>query len=194
MSDRQTGACWIAEAWRKGTWILAFALPGMAMSGDDTQRRTVPMKDVAIRGSAVAATRAIALVVQSVIGTPIGRIPVNARMRLTYDCQSRFTGAVTYHPLVRLFAKIKGVDLVAHMQGSVSQEGGGDCPLMDAPDIQGRAKADATEMSGFIWLGRDSLGFRGPAWMLGDTSYHSVLAAQRGARKIVLRVSMYEQR
>lgn len=176
---------------RRRTWILAFAVPGMTLTGDETQRR-VPMRDVSIRGSATAATREVALVVQTVIASRLGRFAVNARMHLTYDCRSHFTGTVAYHPLVRLFARIKRLDLITRVVGSVEAAGATGCPALDVKDIHGGAKAEATELAGYVWLGRDSLGFHGPAWMLGDTSYHSVVASHRGLHKIVLRVSMFE--
>ena len=67
------------------------------------------------------------------------------------------------------------------------------CPVMDAKNIQGRAEVEVTELSGWLNIDSDSLGFRGPAWMMGDSSYHALLAGTHRGRRLQMSVNMYER-
>lgn len=177
-------------------WHMLFAIvPCLALTNGEGDPQPVPMRDVTIRGSAQAEAKEVKLVVQAAIGTPIGRIPINGHIRLRYDCSSEFTATVSYHALVRFFAKLKHVDLITAMDGRVQLEGqeSSECPVMAVQQIVGRAEVEATQLSGWLKLDGDSLAFRGPAWMVGDSSYHSVAASIRGGRQLELRVNMYER-
>lgn len=172
------------------TWCLV--APWLVLSGDEAQK-PVPMRDVAIRGEASGAVRQVKVVLEARIGTPIGKVPINGHLRLEYDCESAFSGTISYNPIVRLFAKIKGVDLITVVKGAVEVEEGESCPAMDVRMIRGRAQVDTTQLSGLILFDGDSLPFRGPAWMVGDTSYHAKLAASLRGKAVHMTVSMFER-
>lgn len=178
--------------------LAALLLPAIAVVGMDEQA-PVPMRDVSIRGSAVAAPGGgggtVDLVIQSVIGTPIGRIPISGHMRLVYDCDAAFRGRMSYNPIVRLFAKIKGVDLIRTVNGRLESDDAAraECPALQAANIVGAAKTDSMTLSGFVRLDQDSVRFRGPTWMSGDSAYHAMLGSERQGRQLTLHVNMYER-
>lgn len=180
-----------------GMRVLAMVLPCVTLGASAKDQTPVPMRDVTIRGSAAGSPQGgtVSLVVRATIGTPLGRIPINSYMRLSYDCAAEFRGRMSYHPLVRVFAKVKGMDLIRTVNGRIESDsaGAGACPGQTVGQIAGAARVDAMMLSGFLRLDGDSVGFGGPSWMAGDTSYHSVLSAERGGRRLVLTVSMYER-
>lgn len=173
-------------------WSWLVVAPCLVLAGDDAQK-PVPMRDVAIRGAATGASRQVKLVLEARIGTPFGRVPINGHVKLGYDCDAAFRGTISYHPVVRLFAKLKGVDLITVLRGGVRLEEGRECPAMEVREIRGRADVQATQLSGWLLFDGDSLSFRGPAWMVGDTSYHARLDAMRSGQAVHLTVSMFEK-
>jgi hypothetical protein len=158
-------------------------------------QKPIPMRDLQLRGTLKDSTRHIEMVAKATIGTPFGRVPVNAHIKIDFDCTSGFVGTVTYSRLVRFFAKLKGIDLVVAMDGTVQSTDSTateSCMTLAAAPFLGQALVDTTVMSGWIKLANDSIPFRGPAWMSGDTSYHTSLVAMRAGRQFDLRVNMYE--
>ena len=180
-----------------GLRVLAMVIPCVTLGGPANDQAPVPMRDVTIRGSAAGSGEGgtVSLVVQATIGTPLGRIPINSHMRLSYDCAAEFRGRMSYHPLVRVFARVKGMDLIRTVSGRIESDSAGTsaCPGQTIGQISGAARVDAMTLSGFLRLDGDSVGFRGPSWMAGDTSYHATLDAERGGRRLVMAVSMYER-
>lgn len=180
-----------------GLRVLAMVIPCVTLAASATEQTPVPMRDVTIRGSAAGTPEGgtVSLVVQATIGTPLGRIPINSHMKLSYDCGAEFRGRMSYHPLVRMVAKVKGMDLIRTVSGRIEADSAGTraCPGQTVGQISGAARVDAMTLSGYLRLDGDSVGFQGPSWMAGDTSYHSMLSARRGERQLVMAVSMYER-
>jgi len=156
-------------------------------------KKNVPMKDVTIRGNAVGTTKEVTIVMEAGIGTILGRIPIRGNTQLTYDCSSTFKGKVSYSGWVRFFARLKGVRLLNETDGTVTIPDRPICPVLAVDSISGRAAVDTSQLSSWVKLDGDSLGFHGPAWMVGDSSYHSVLTAQHKGRQLELRVNMYHR-
>ena len=174
------------------SWRLAYvALPLMVLQSGG--KKEVPMKDVAIRGNAIGTTKEVRIVLEAGIGTIFGRIPIRGTTLLTYDCNSSFKGKVSYSAWVRLFAKLKRVDLLTDIDGTVSMPERPECPLLTVDTILGQAAVDTSLLSGWVRMDRDSLSFRGPAWMMGDSSYHANLSALHRGRPLEMRVNMYER-
>ena len=171
------------------SWCLV--APHLLLGGD-APSKPVPMRDVRIRGEA-ASERRVTAVLEARIGTPIGKIPINGHLQLTYDCSSSFSGTISYHPIVRFFAKLKHVDLITVVRGGVELDGPSSCPAMVVREIRGAAVVDTTQLSGWLLFDTDSLAFSGPAWMVGDTSYHANLATSRAGHPMTLKVSMFER-
>jgi hypothetical protein len=167
------------------------ALPLMVLQSGGMKK--VPMKDVAIRGNALGHVKEVDIVLEAGIGTIFGRIPIRGNTHLTYDCNSTFTGKVSYSGWVRVIAKVKGVDLLTDMDGTVAIPDRPECPVLSVQSIVGHAAADTTQFYGWLKMDRDSLSFRGPAWMVGDSSYHATLSAVHRGKPLELRVNMYER-
>jgi hypothetical protein len=165
------------------------ALPLVALQS----QKNVPMKDVDIRGRAVAPTREVRIVLEAGIGTIFGRVPIRGNTLLTYDCSSAFKGRVSYSAWVRFFAKLKGVDLLTDIDGTVAVAERPECPVVSADVIVGYASVDTSQLSGWVKLDRDSLSFAGPAWVMGDSSYHATLTTSLRGKQVELRVNMYER-
>jgi hypothetical protein len=171
--------------------LASVALPLVIVQSGGTKK--VPMKDVAIYGSAVGPSRQVKIVLEAGIGTIFGRIPIRGNTVITYDCQSAFTGKVSYSGWVRFFAKLKRVDLLTDMDGTLAIQDRPACPALSVDSIVGQASADTAQFYGWLKMDRDSLSFRGPAWMMGDSSYHATLTAVHRGRQLELRVNMYER-
>jgi hypothetical protein len=169
------------------------ALPLLVLQSGKPEKKAVPMKDVAIYGSAVGADRQVKVVLEAGIGTIFGRIPIRGNTQITYDCQSKFAGKVSYSGWVRFFAKLKRVDLLTDIDGTVAIQDGPECPGLSADSIAGQAAVDSTQLYGWLRMDRDSLSFRGPVWMMGDSSYHATLTAQHRGRQLEMRINMYER-
>jgi hypothetical protein len=175
--------------------VFASAAIVMLVPIASVAQKPIPMRDLQLRGSLKDSTRHIEMVAKATIGTPLGRVPVNAYIHIDFDCTSGFVGTVTYSRLVRFFAKLKGIDLVVAMDGTVQSTDSSateSCMTLAAASFLGQALVDTTVMSGWVKLANDSIPFRGPAWMSGDTSYHTSLVAMRAGRQFDLRVNMYE--
>ena len=173
------------------SWRLALAL--LPLIAQQSGKKNVPMRDLAIRGNAVASQREVRIVMEAGIGTILGRIPIRGNTHVTYDCNSTFTGKVSYSGWVKLFAKLKRVDLLTEMDGVVAIQDRPDCPVLAVQAIIGRAVVDTSQLSGWLKLDGDSLSFGGPAWLVGDSSYHASLTATHRGKQVEMRVNMYER-
>lgn len=178
--------------------IVAVIVPWLPLAHQGDQK-PVTMREVSIRGRAVATPDGgtVQVVLQAKVATPIGRVPINGHVRLRYDCDARFSGTISYHPLVRLLAKIKGLQLVTATDGRavVSDSLGPQaCPALQANSIEGQASVEALQLSGFIKLDAESLFFRGPAWLVGDTLYHSRFNTRVRERDVLVEMNLYERR
>jgi hypothetical protein len=168
---------------------LALGLSGPAAIDAQTP---VSMKNVEMQATLHADTRQIDAVIRVAIATPIGKIPVSGHGKLEYSCAGTFTGTMAYNPIVRFFAKIKGVALVTALDGHVVTVEPVDCTSSLVRKLVGRADVDSTLMKGWIKMGADSVGFRGPAWTFGDSTYHSVLATHLENKPLELHINMYK--
>ena len=150
------------------------------------------MKNVELHATVNAQTREIEALIRVAVATPIGKIPVSGHGALKYNCAWSFAGTMSYNPLVRFFAKLKGVALVTALDGEIVTSDPVDCSSSEIRTLIGRADVDSTLMKGWIKLGVDSVPFRGPAWTFGDSTYHSVLAARMQDKPMELRINMYK--
>lgn len=177
-------------------WPLLITLvPCLLLAGQN--RTPVSMRDVSIRGRAMSAPGGgvVQVILRAMVGTPIGRVPINGHVHIRYDCEARFTGRITYHPLVRLLAKIKGLELVTGTDGHAvlgDSTATRPCPALDVANIQGQASVQELQLSGFVRFDADSIAFRGPAWLEGDSVYHSRLTARAWNRDILVVVNLHE--
>jgi len=194
LAERQTRVGSAGSKVPRSRWRMLFAVvPCLTLTEGDGDQHPVPMRDVAIRGRAHGLSREVNVVLRARIATPIGKIPIDGHMRLLYDCTSAFTAKVSYNPFVRFFAKLKRVDLITEIDGRVQIDSAPPCPTMDAQRILGRAEIEVTQLSGWLNIDNDSLAFRGPAWMMGDSSYHALLAGTHRGRRMQMSVNMYER-
>jgi hypothetical protein len=152
----------------------------------------VSMKNVELQATLNAQTREIEALIRVGISTPIGRIPVSGHGALRYNCAGSFSGTMSYNPIVRLFAKIKGVALVTALDGEIVTADPVDCSSALVRTLTGMADVDSTVMKGWIKMGSDSVPFHGPAWTFGDSTYHTVLAARMQNKPMELRINMYK--
>lgn len=150
------------------------------------------MKNVELHATLNAHTREVQAMIRVAVATPIGKIPVNGHGTLKYNCAGSFSGTMSYNPIVRFFAKIKGVALVTALDGDFVSADRVDCSSALVRTLTGRADVDSTVMKGWVKLGADSVYFLGPAWTFGDSTYHSVLAARLQGKPIELRINMYK--
>lgn len=150
------------------------------------------MKNVEIQATVYSATREIDAVIRVAVATPIGKIPVSGHGQLRYDCTGAFSGTMSYNPVVRFFARIKGIALVTAMDGNIVSTDPVACNSSDVQMLFGRADVDSTLMKGWIKLATDSVPFRGPAWTVGDSTYHTVLSARIQNRPLSLHMNMYK--
>jgi len=169
--------------------VCALAIASTATSEAQT---AVPMKNVEMHATLSSETRQIDAVIRVAVSTPIGRIPVSGHGVLQYNCAGSFSGRMSYNPIVRFFARIKGVALVTALDGHVVTEDPVDCTSSIVRTLFGRADVDSTVMKGWIKMGADSVPFRGPAWKYGDSTYHSILLARMQDKPLELHINMYK--
>ncbi len=173
--------------------LAARALTFAVALGNSAGAQTpVSMKNVDLQATIHSRTRAIDAVIRVAVATPIGRIPVSGHGALKYNCAGYFSGTMSYNPIVRLFAKIKGVALVTALDGRIVTVDPVDCTSALVRTLTGRADVDSTDMKGWIKMAGDSVPFRGPAWTYGDSTYHSVLSARVANKPIELHINMYK--
>ena len=165
---------------------------GLSGGGVVRAQTAVPMKNVEMHATLRAATREVDAVIRVAISTPIGRIPVSGYGKLKYDCDGVFSGSMTYNPIVRFFARIKGVALVTALDGQVITADPVDCTSSTERKLLGKAEVDSTIMKGWIKMSGDSVPFRGPTWTLGDSTYHSILATRLENKPVELHINMYK--
>ncbi len=67
------------------------------------------------------------------------------------------------------------------------------CSTLSADTVQGKAVVERTELRGALKMASDSVHFTGPAWTVGDSTYHSVVRVTRDGRVTAVRVNMYER-
>lgn len=152
----------------------------------------VSMKNVELQATLRPESREIEAIIRVAVATPIGRIPVSGHGQLRYDCEGVFSGTMSYNPIVRFFARLKGVALVTAMDGRIVTAEPIDCSATSPHTMTGRADVDSTLMSGWVTLDRDSIPFRGPAWTHGDSTYHTILSAGRAGKPLTLHMNMYK--
>jgi len=157
------------------------------------QPKAVPMRDITLSGIVDPERRSMAATVVAAIGTPIGKIPIRGNLQLRIDCAGAFAGTISYHPMVRLFARIKRVDLVTELDGAIVRDALADCTSLSSDTVRGTAVVEKTELRGGLRMAADSVHFIGPAWTVGDSSYHSVLRVTRSEHSLDLRVNLYER-
>jgi hypothetical protein len=162
------------------------------MAGAAVAQTPVSMKNVELHATLNAQTREIEALIRVAVATPIGKIPVSGHGALKYNCAGSFSGTMSYNPIVRFFAKIKGVALVTALDGEIMTADPVDCSSSQVRTLTGRADVDSTLMKGWIKLGTDSVPFRGPAWTFGDSTYHSILAARMQDKPMELHINMYK--
>lgn len=171
-------------------------LPGivlLAVSIVCTQSKPVPMRDVSLSGVVNPAERSMAASVVAAIRTPLGKIPIRGNLRIRIACTGAFSGTISYHPMVRLLARLKRVDLVTELDGAVAHDAGSECAPLSADTVRGLATVDKTELRGGVRVAGDSVHFTGPAWTVGDSTYHSILRVTSASRSVELQVNLYER-
>lgn len=173
------------------SWITAVGLGFIAGTSLPAQT-PVAMKNVELQATLRAQTREIDAVIRVSVATPIGRIPVSGHGVLKYNCAGSFSGTMSYNPIVRFFAKIKGVKLVTALDGEIKHTDPIDCSSTLVRTLAGMADVDSTLMKGWIKMGSDSVPFRGPAWTHGDSTYHSILATRMENKPVELHINMYK--
>ena len=178
--------------WRTPRLVIGlFSFMTAAMPSLLAAQAAVTMRDIELSGILRGATREIAAEFKVAVATPIGRLPVTGHGRLKYDCGGSFRGSIGYHPIVRLFARIKGLALVKSLDGTIKFEKPPHCSSMSQYALRGRAAVDSTTMAGWVRMGGDSINFRGPTWIAADI-YHGVLKANYRNNPFEMRINMYE--
>lgn len=171
--------------------LAACALAIAFATGAEAQT-AVPMRNAELQATLNSGTRQIDAVIRVAVSTPIGKIPVSGHGALQYNCAGSFSGKMSYNPIVRFFAKIKGVGLVTALDGHIVTSDPVDCASSLVRTLNGRADVDSTVMKGWIKMVGDSVPFRGPAWTFGDSTYHSVLSARLQDKPLELHINMYK--
>ncbi len=157
------------------------------------QTKPVPMRDISLSGIVNPQARSMAASIVAAIKTPIGKIPIKGNLNIRIDCAGAFIGTISYHPMVRFFARLKRVDLVTELDGTIQRDSTEDCAPLSADTVSGTAVVERTELRGGLRVADDSVHFLGPAWTVGDSTYHSVVRVSRAARSLELRVNLYER-
>jgi hypothetical protein len=177
----------LVEVHRVGTR----ALPEQARRADAA--KPVPMREVVLLGIMRPEQREVSAQVIATIGTPIGNIPIRGRILLRVACAGTFRGTITYHPMVRFFARLKGVDLISDVDGAIEPQHVESCATLPADSIRGKALVEKTHLRGALSLAGDSVRFAGPTWMVGDSTYHGLLRVTRGTALMDIHVNLYER-
>lgn len=172
--------------------IRAAVFPLFVAAGNAASQTPVSMKNVELYATVKSETREVEAVIRVAVATPIGKIPVSGHGALKYNCAGSFSGTMSYNPIVRFFARLKGVALVTALDGRLVTGEPVDCSSASQTTFVGRADVDSTLMKGWIKMGVDSVNFHGPAWTFGDSTYHSILAAQMRGRPMELHINMYK--
>lgn len=172
--------------------LVAASMLLVLAAGAAAGQTPVSMKNVDLEATMKTQTREINAVIRVAVATPIGKIPVSGHGKLHYDCVGRFSGTMSYNPIVRFFAKLKGVALVTAMDGHIVSADPVNCSSSLVRTLTGRADVDSTLMKGWIKIAGDSVPFRGRAWTFGDSTYHSILSARMDNRPLELHINMYK--
>lgn len=175
---------------RHRIWIPAYAT--LLVASSVSAQTPVSMKNVEMEAVFRPETRVIEAVLRVAVATPIGKIPVTGHGILHYMCDGTFHGTMSYNPIVRFFARLKGVALVTALDGRLASTEPFDCSPTRVRILTGRANVDSTLMSGWVKIDSDSVPFRGPAWTFGDSTYHSVIGATLANRQTELHINMYK--
>jgi hypothetical protein len=157
------------------------------------EQKPVPMRDVSLAGVIDPVPRSMAAKVVAAIGTPFGKIPITGHLTIRIDCQGAFAGTISYHPVVRFLARVKRVDLVTELDGALALESPDGCAALAADTVRGTAVVEKTQLRGGLRLAGDSVHFLGPAWTVGDSTYHSIVRVTRATRSLDLRINLYER-
>ena len=176
--------------------VLGLAFPAIVMSLAGvvvaTQMKGVPVGDVEVWGTTSPGHREVEGALRVHVRTPFGRIPITGRARATYDCNATFGGALHYGALVRLLAHLQGVDLVSQADGAIELPYAWDC-ASPPHAFRGRVVIQDSVLSGFLRLGEDSIPLRGRTWTIGDSTYHSLIQAERSCDPFAVRLNLYER-
>lgn len=167
------------------------ALPRQARRAD--AEKPVPMREVTLLGLMRPEQREVSAQIIATIGTPIGNIPIRGKIFMRVACAGTFRGTISYHPMVRFFARLKGVDLISDVDGAIEPQQVGACATLTADSIRGKAMVEKTQLRGAVRLADDSVRFSGPTWMVGDSTYHGLFRVTRGASMIDIHVNLYER-
>lgn len=176
--------------------VLGMAIPAMLVSlagvGAATQFKGVSVGDVEVWGTTRPERREVDGALRVHVRTPFGRIPITGHARAAYTCNATFDGTLQYGALVRLFAHIKGVDLVSQADGAIEFPVPWDC---ESPprEFRGQAVIRDSVLDGFLRLGEDSIPLHGRAWTVGDSTYHSRIQAARACDPFLVRLNLYER-
>ena len=64
--------------------------------------------------------------------------------------------------LVRMFARLKGIDLISDLDGAIDPEPGESCATLTPDSVRGKAIVEKTNLRGTLSLAGDSVRFAGP--------------------------------
>ncbi|HEX4935642.1 MAG TPA: hypothetical protein VFV33_20820, partial [Gemmatimonadaceae bacterium] len=136
--------------------VVALCLAGAAGAGAMWQPRGVPVGDIEVWGTMHPESRTVSGALRVHVKTPIGRIPMTGRARARYRCDATYGGTLEYSTLVRIFAALKGVDLVSEADGVVRLLKEWNC-LAPPAAYRGAVQIQDTVLTGFLLLGEDSI-------------------------------------
>ena len=172
----------------------AFVPPGPAPQPRRADAdKAVPMREVVVLGVMRPEPREVSAHVIATIGTLIGNIPIRGKILVHVACEGTFRGKISYHPMVRFFARLKGVDLISDLDGSIAPPRVNSCATLTADSIHGKAVVERRQLRGAVMLAGDSVRFSGPTWMVGDSTYHGLIRLTRGSSLVDVHVNLYER-
>ncbi len=179
----------MARVW--ALWLASqLVLVHVAAPRVSPQSRPVSARSIGISAAIDASALSIRGAVTATVRTPIGSIPVTGHLQATYSCDARILGALSYHPLVRLFARIKGVGLVRSVEASVSPVAGSSCASF--PDsLTGHVTISDPLVTGSITVGSETVLLRGPTWAVGDSVFAANLLASRPGHSYMVQIEMF---
>jgi hypothetical protein len=183
MHRRQDGG-----VWRPTTVLLALVplIGAVAVGGG------VPVGDVEVWGALRPTQQQVEGALRVHVRTPLGRVPITGRANATYTCNASFIGSLHYGPIVRLLAHFKHVDLVSKAEGAVVLPDEWDCRAAPA-GFSGRVTIHDSVLTGFLRLDDDSIPLTGDARTVDDSTYRTIIQAERAVAPFSIRLSLYER-
>ncbi|MFN8582839.1 MAG: hypothetical protein U0163_17925 [Gemmatimonadaceae bacterium] len=177
-----------ADGWRAGAILLL--LGWGAAAALRPQSRAVSARSLGVRASIDTSAYRIRGAITAAVRTPLGAIPITGHVQAQYDCAAHIYGAVSYNPIVRLFARIKGVGLVSRLHASVSPVVGSGCAAF--PDsLRGEVSINDTLVTGHIRVGSEVVVLEGPTWAVGDSAFAASLLAYRPGHSYAVEIRMF---